>query len=197
MRVVDEFEDGFGWQADEPEFSERTSHAVRSNGKVWLFDVMDADGLDERVRALGEPAGVVQLLDRHGRDCASVAERLGVPLHVTPRGTDVAVPTRKVVWFRGWHEVAAIIDDRTLVAGDALGTASYFRAPGEHLGVHPMLRLSPPRALRGLEPEHVLCGHGTGVHGPEAADALAEALRTARRRIPRWLPASIRAWRRR
>jgi hypothetical protein len=197
MRVVDEFEDGFGWQADEPEFIERTSHAVRSDGKVWLFDVMDADGLDERVRALGEPAGVVQLLDRHGRDCATVAERLGVPLHVTPRGTDAAVHPRKVVWLRGWHEVAAVIDDRVVVAGDALGTASYFRAPGERLAVHPMLRLFPPRAFRGLQPEHVLCGHGTGVHGPDAADALAEALRTARRRMPRWLPASIRAWRRR
>jgi hypothetical protein len=33
-----------------------------------------------RVRELGHPAGVVQLLDRHARDCRSVAERLGVPL---------------------------------------------------------------------------------------------------------------------
>src|SRR5918992_4452207 len=115
MRVVDEFEDGFGWQADEPEFIERTSHAVRSDGRVWLFDVMDADGLDERVRALGEPAGVVQLLDRHGRDCASVAERLRVPLHVTPRGPAALVSVLKVVWIRGWHEVAAFLDGRVLV----------------------------------------------------------------------------------
>ena len=196
MRVVDEFDGGFGWQTDEPEFMERTSHAVLEDGKVWLFDTLDADGLDAAVRELGEPAGVVQLLDRHGRDCATVAERLQVPLHVTPRGSS-SPSTVEVVWRRGWHEVAALVGGRVLVAGDALGTASYFRAPGERLAVHPMLRLFPPRALRGLQPEHVLCGHGTGVHGPEAAESLREALRTARRRIPRWLPASVRAWRRR
>jgi hypothetical protein len=101
----------------------------------------------------------------------------------------------KVVWIRGWHEVAAFLDGRVLVAGDALGTASYFRAPGERLAVHPLLRLFPPGAFRGLEPAHVLCGHGTGIHGPEAAEVLREALRTARRRIPKWLPSSVRAWR--
>ena len=193
MRVVDEFERGFGWQADEPEFLERTSHAVLSEGSVWLFDVLDVDGLDERVRALGEPAGVVQLLDRHARDCASVASRLGVP-HFEPL-RETPVPTVHVRSLPGWRERAAFLDDSVLVAADALGTASYFRAPGERLAVHPMLRLFPPRALRGLAPEHVLCGHGEGVHGGGAAEALDAALRTARRRIPRWLPASIKAWR--
>jgi hypothetical protein len=194
VRVVDEFEGGFGWQADEPEFLERTSHAVLSGDRVWLFDVIDVEGLDGRVRSLGEPAGVVQLLDRHARDCAAVAQRLQVPLHVTPRGPSTPVPTLRVMWMGGWHEVAAFVDGRVLVVGDVLGTASYFRAPGERLAVQPFLRLFPPRALRGLAPEHVLCGHGTGVHDG-AAEALAEALRTARRRIPRWFPASIRAWR--
>lgn len=192
MRIVDEFESGFSWQADEPEVLARTSHAVRSGRSVWLFDVVDADGLDERVHALGEPAAVVQLLDRHERDCARVAERLGVPLHVTPRDESFALP---LVWIPGWHEVAAWLDERTLVVADALGTVGYFLAPGERLGVHPLLRLWPPRRLRGLQPEHVLCGHGRGVHGPEAATALDEALRTARRRILRWLPASIKTWR--
>jgi hypothetical protein len=194
VRIVDEFEGGFGWQADESEYIERTSHAVAAAGGVWLFDVLDADGLDERVRELGEPAGVVQLLDRHGRDCAAVARRLGVPLHVTPRALSFSL---QVVWIPRWHEVAAFLDGRVLVVGDALGTASYFRAPGERLAVHPLLRPVPPRVLRGLSPEHVLCGHGEGMHGHGAADALEQALRTARRRIPRWLPASIRAWRNR
>jgi hypothetical protein len=191
---VDEFEGGFGWQTDEPEYLERTSHAFADGDRVWLFDVLDVEGLDDRVRALGRPAGVIQLLDRHGRDCARVAERLGVPLHVTPRGLPFSV---LVAWFPGWHEVAAFVDGRVLVVADALGTAPYFRAPGEELAVHPLLRLFPPSRLRGLQPEHVLCGHGAGVHGPEAASALEEALATARRRFPRWLPASIRAWRNR
>jgi hypothetical protein len=192
VRVVGEFEGGFCWQADEPEFLERTSHAVLHEGKVWLFDVLDADGLDDGVRRLGEPAAVVQLLDRHARDCARVAGRLRVPLHVTPRGT---IPSMfEVTWIPGWREVAAFLDGRVLVVGDALGTATYFRAPGERLAVHPVLRLVPPGAFRRLAPEHVLCGHGAGVH-ENAAEALAEALRTARRRIPKWLPASLRAWR--
>jgi hypothetical protein len=194
VRVVDEFEGGFGWQLDEPEFLERTSHAVLHEGKVWLFDALDVEGLDERIRTLGEPAGVIQLLDRHARDCATVAKRLGVPVHVTPRGPSAPLPTLRVMWMPGWREVAAFVGGRVLVVGDVLGTASYFRAPGERLAVQGFLRLFPPRVLRGLAPEHILCGHGTGIHD-RAPEALAEALHTARRRILRWFPASIRAWR--
>ncbi len=198
MRVVDEFESGFGWQADEPEHTERTSHAVASGGDVWLFDAVDVDGLDERVRELGEPAGVVQLLDRHGRDCLTIAERFGVPLLVTPRESYAAIRPIRTVWAPGWHEIAVhFADERVLVVGDALGTARYFRAPGERLAVHPVLRAFPPRKLAGLAPLHVLCGHGEGVHGEEAAPAVDEALQTARRRLLRWLPASIKAWRER
>ena len=198
MRVVDEFESGFGWQPDTAEYTERTSHAVASGGEVWLFDPLDVDGLDERVRELGEPAGVVQLLDRHGRDCLTIAERLGVPLLITPRESYAAIRPIRTVWAPGWHEVAVhFADERVLVVGDALGTARYFRAPGEQLAVHPLLRAVPPRKLAGLAPLHVLCGHGEGVHGEEAAPAVDEALHTARRRFPRWLPASIKAWRER
>jgi glyoxylase-like metal-dependent hydrolase (beta-lactamase superfamily II) len=117
-------------------------------------------------------------------------------LLITPhQAYDSLMPIR-VRWMPGWREVAVFFpDERVLVAGDALGTASYFRAPGERLAVHPALRLFPPRRLGGLDPLHVLCGHGEGVHGEEAATAVDEALSTARRRLPRWLPASIKAWR--
>ena len=87
-----------------------------------------------------------------------------------------------------WREAALWWPDRrTLVVADALGTASYFLAPGERLGVHPLLRLIPPRSLGRLEPEHVLCGHGAGVHGADAGDLLREAIRSSRRRIPSWV----------
>ena len=63
------------------------------------------------------------------------------------------------------------------------------RARKEPFGVHPFLRLAPPRrALGSLEPEHILFGHGEGFHGPQAGPALSEALATARRRLPQaWL----------
>ena len=76
MRIVDEIAHTTGWIAEER--MARTSHALEVDGRVWLFDVVDWPELDDRVRELGEPAGVVQLLDRHNRDCAAVARRLGV-----------------------------------------------------------------------------------------------------------------------
>ena len=65
------------------------------------------------------------------------------------------------------------------------------RAPGEAIGVHPLLRLTPPRRLRGVAPEHIVCGHGDGVH-TDAAAALADALRTSRRRLPLALLGAVR-----
>jgi hypothetical protein len=146
--------------------------------------------VEERVRGLGEPAGVIQLLDRHERDGRELAERLGVLLHRVPfagvRGSPfVVVP---LVRLPGWREAALWWpEERVLICADALGTAAYFRAPGERLGVHPVLRLTPPRQLARLPAERVLCGHGEGIHGPEAALLLAEALATARRSARRWL----------
>lgn len=186
MRLCDETEWGFGWLQEER--LQRTSHALRAEGRVWLFDPVDSPGVEERIRALGEPAGVIQLLDRHGRDCAALAERLGVPLHEmpfdgVPGAPFVPVP---IVQRRLWREVALWWpDEHVLLCGDALGTVRYFVAPGELLGVHPLLRVTPPKALARFAPRHVLCGHGEGVHGDEAAPALAEALTTARRRLPR------------
>lgn len=190
LRFSDEFEHGFGWHP-EGEKLQRTSHALRVGGGVWLTDVVDGPGLDERIRELGEPSGVVQLIDRHERDNAAVADRLGVALHVTPFTDVPGAPfvVLPVVRRRFWREIALWFPEkRILVCGDALGSLGYFRARDEPFGVHPMLRLFPPRgALGGLEPEHILYGHGEGVHGPQAAPALREALATARRRLPRSL----------
>jgi hypothetical protein len=192
-RPCDEFEHGFGWR--EPGLLERTSHALVVDGAVWLLDPLTAEGLEERIRHAGRPAGVIQLLDRHQRDGAELAERLEVPLHVVPFAGVPGAPFsfRRIVRFPGWREVALWWEDeRVLVCGDALGTAAYFRAAGEALGVHPFLRLLPPRAMaRGLTPRHVLCGHGEGIHGEEAAFHLKEALSTSRRRIPRWFVTQI------
>ena len=60
---------------------------------------------------------------------------------------------------------------------DALGTLSFFRAPGERLGMHPLIRPFPPRALRGVEPQRILVGHGEAVT-EGAAEALRDTSRT-------------------
>jgi hypothetical protein len=62
----------------------RTSHALAADGRVWLVDPVDWPDAIERARTLGEPSGVLQLLDRHNRDCARLAQQLGVPHLVAP-----------------------------------------------------------------------------------------------------------------
>lgn len=194
LSICDETDIGFGWIALEPKLLQRASHALASGGRFWLVDPVDVPGLDERLRALGEPAGVLQLVDRHARDCATLAERLRVPHLRLPFGGVPGSPfeVRKVLSVPGWREVALWWEDeRVLVCMEALGTVPYFRARDEPLGVHPFLRPYQPRGLRDmarcLAPGHVLVGHGEGIHGGGAAAALAQAVRGARRTTPRWL----------
>ena len=187
-RWVDEQEWGFGWIAPQRPQLQLASHALRAEGRVWVVDPIDGEGVDERIHALGEAAGVIQLLDRHTRDCAELARRLGVPHHVVPFvgvGPFEAIP---LVQHGQWQEAALWWPERAvLVCADALGTVPhYFALGGERLGVHPLLRLTPPRRLAELEPGHVLCGHGAGVH-ELAAEAVRDALAHARRRLPRLL----------
>jgi hypothetical protein len=186
IRFCDGFDGGFGWIVAER--LQRCSHALVVDGRVWVVDPVDGDTVEERMRAAGEPAGVIQLLDRHNRDCRAVADRLRVPLHVVPVELIEDAPFEFLVVRKGWtwKEVALWWPARrVLVVGDALGTVGYFVAPGERLGVHPLLRPIPPRRrLGGVDPEVVLCGHGEGVLGGAEAP-FREALATARRGIPR------------
>jgi hypothetical protein len=195
IRFLDELEDGgFGWI--EEARMRRTGHALVADGRVWLVDPFEAEGVEERARALGEPAGVLQLLDRHARDCAALASRLGIPHHVAPRAVaDAPFVFLPVLGWRYWREVALWWPERrVLVCADALGTIPFFRAGAEPIGVHPFLRLFPPRGLAGLDPLHVLVGHGDGRHGEHAAVEVDDAIRRARRRIPRWLAGIRRAF---
>jgi hypothetical protein len=178
----DEFPFGFSWVDDS---LVRTSHALAVDGRVYLVDPVDAPEALERAAALGEPAAVLQLLDRHGRDCAPLAARLGVPHLKVPR----AAPPFEVVPILSWptwHEVALWWPaHRALVVPEAIGTTPLFTAGEGDAGVHILLRLFPPGVLRDFEPEHLLVGHGTGVHGPAAAKALQHALDRSRRGLPR------------
>lgn len=195
MRSVDESEHGFGWISPVPAYMQRASHAFLAGGKVWLIDPVLEEGVLDRVRALGEPGAVLQLLDRHGRDCARVAGLLGVPHLVVPGVAPAGAPFEviPVLARRRWREIALWVPELdTLVCTEAVGTVPYYRAASERLAVHPLLRLTPPRALHGLEPAHILVGHGAGVHD-DAASALREALGHARRRTLPWLWAGLRA----
>jgi hypothetical protein len=189
---------GFTWVQDEP--MQRASHALADGGRVWLVDAVDAPGMVERAQGLGEIAGVVQLLDRHNRDCAAIARRLGVPHLRLPEAIDASpfevVP---VVGARWWTEKALWWPaQRTLVVAEALGSSPWFTVGDDALGVHAMLRPLPPKALRGFAPDRVLVGHGRGVEGDAARTGVHRALQRARRDIPRWLaglPGLIRAQR--
>ena len=62
---------------------------------------------------------------------------------------------------RAWREVALWwAGQQTLVVSEAVGTAPAF-ALGRRVGVHPMLRLFPPRKqLSRFGPERLFVGHG-------------------------------------
>lgn len=176
--------EGFGWIVDET--MTRASHALASDGKVWLVDPVDWPEAIDRAVALGEPAGVIQLLEWHNRDCARLARRLAVPHVVTPRLLPGSPFTFiQFARLRRWRESALWWPDtRTLVTADVLGTNRFYTAGKAPLGVHLFLRLTPPRALGAYEPDRILVGHGEGLLGPGTADALSDALRSSRRRLP-------------
>jgi hypothetical protein len=170
----------------EPGAMARAAHALLDGDRVWLIDPYEDSQALTAAAELGTPAGVLQLLDRHNRDCAALAERLGVPLSRLPSEMgDTPFEPVPVISNRGWHEVALWWrDQRALVVAEAVGTAPAF-ALGRRVGVHPMLRLIPPRKqLAPFEPERLLVGHGDAIESG-AAPALHEALAHSRHDIPR------------
>jgi hypothetical protein len=191
--ALEESPTGLTWVLDEP--MARTSHALVDDGRVWFIDPTDEPAALERALARGRPAGVLQLLDRHGRGCAAVAERLGVPhLNVPAAVPDSPFAVIGLVAGRFWNEIALWWPEpRVLVVAEALGTAPFY-APGRMgAGVHIGLRLWPPRRLSSFEPEHLLVGHGHALHGPRASGALHEALGRSRRDLLRGAVALPRA----
>ena len=200
LEEIDRFEGGVGWLAYPDERMQRASHALATDEGVWLVDPVDADGLNDLLAEFGEVAGVVVLLERHERDAARLARRHNVSVYVPSWFERVSIdaPTERFSGSLGetgyrlrkistplWTEAALYHEhEGTLVVPEAVGTAAYARTDAERLGVHPALRLLPPRrALRGLAPERILVGHGAGVH-TDATAALSDALSGSRRRAP-------------
>jgi len=164
----------------------RAAHALVVDGQVWLIDPFeDAEALSAAAQ-LGATAGILQLLDRHNRDCAALAQRLGVPLLRLPtEEAQMPFTPVPVISTPVWREVALWwAQERALIVAEAIGTAPLF-ALRRRAGVHPLLRLIPPRGqLSRFEPERLLVGHGPPLQSA-GGEALQEALATSRSDAPR------------
>ena len=165
---------------------QRAMHALRDGERTWLIDPFHAAEFRDALGELPPLAGVIQLLDRHNRDCTEIASSLDLPLHRVPSAVpDSGLQVVPVVSQRFWREVALwAAGSRTLVIAEAIGTAPMF-ALDRRAGVHPMLRMVPPRkAFAGCTPEALLVGHGPALPSG-ATEALTAALSAARADLPK------------
>ncbi len=193
----------FAWLAGPGDRMSRSSCALAVAGGCLVVDPVDVPGLDDALRPITPVLGVVTLLDRHQRDAAALAERLGVPrlLPVALGGDGLRIPgveERTVTDRRGWHEALLWLPDRRLlVCAETLATADAFLiSPRDRLGMHPLARPFPPRrAFDGLDPQVIAVGHGPPLRD-DADEALRRTLRTARRRLPeQWVRLPLVAFR--
>lgn len=208
FREVDRWEGGVGWMAHPNEIMQRTSHALATDDGVLIVDPVDADGIDDLIAELGNPAGVVILSGFHKRDAEKFAHRYDVPIYLPDQmeriGSDFDAATERVslgdslggydlinvydgrVLGENWYE-CALYDGTTLQIGCSIGSAPFQRVKNERLGMALIRRHDPTREnLEHVEPDRVLSGHGAGVH-EHAAEALARALENARSRYLRAL----------
>jgi hypothetical protein len=183
---VEEHELGRTWVVEEP--MERAFHALVDDDRVWLVDPLDGPEV-EGAAALGESAGVLQLLDRHNRDCAEIAGRLGVP-HLKVPDSVPGSPFEAIAAVRvpRWRETALWWPARkALGVAEVLAANPLHTGGGQRVGMHLFLRPWPPSSLRDYRPEHLLLGHGHSVHGPEATAGVETAYARSRRDLPRVL----------
>lgn len=187
MTRIVEHAAGLSWVMEEP--MARAAHALADDGRVWLVDPVDDAEALARAADLGAPAGVLQLLDRHNRDCAPIAARLGVPhLKVPDAVPDSPFEVVRVLRNRLWRESALWWPARrALVVAEVLGTVPAFALGDGDVGVHPMVRLTPPNVLRGIDPELLLVGHGAPVEGAAVPSEVEQAIAHSRRDAPRLL----------
>ena len=87
-----------------------------------------------------------------------------MPLHRLPKMLPGTPFTVRSVVDRPWRGATALWwpAERVLIVAEAIGTAPLF-ALDQPAGVHPMLRMLPPRsALGDFAPDRLLVGHGPG-----------------------------------
>lgn len=199
VHEIDRWEGSVGWIAVPDEKLQRSSHALRHGEDLWLLDPVDTPDLDSFLSEFGTVVGVIVLLDRHLRDADTIADRHDVSIHRPPWMSSIdarcSVPVTSLADELGrtgyslhkridlpfWKEAVLHRPDGVLYVPESLGTASHYCAPGERLGVHPMLRFTPPSELADLTVNRLLVGHGTGIHD-NPAGAIETAITGSRRR---------------
>jgi hypothetical protein len=140
---------------------------------------------------MSETDAAIRFCDDFGSDGFSwiaLAEQLGVALHIAPDelpGSPFEIVS--VMRRRRWQERALWWSaTRTLVVADALGTNAFSTGGKRPVGVHLLLRLTPPKQLARYDAERLLVGHGGAVTTNTAA-AVRDAIRRSRRDLPRVL----------
>ena len=182
---VDEHPFGITWQIDES--AARTSHALKVDGRVWIVDPVEHPAALERIEALGPVAGVLQLIDRHNRDCAAIAGRLGVP-HLRVPGEVPGTPFEvvRVVDNRRWREVALWWPEpRSSSSPRRSGRSTRSPPATARSGCTRSSGRCRRRRCAAMRPEHLLVGHGPPVSGADARDGVDWAYAHSRRDIPR------------
>ena len=157
---------------------------------MWLVDPVDADDAIERAGALGEFAGILQLLDRHNRDCEELSARLGVPHHRLPADSpELPFEAKALIDNRLWREAMLWWPaKKALIVTEALMTVPDLNVGDTGVGLHPALRLIPPRAAAEHEDaEHLLVGHGRPLHAADTGARVKRAVDHSRRDIPKLL----------
>ena len=105
---------GLSWVMDDA--MQRASHALVDDGRVWLIDPVDVPEAIDKATALGEVVGVLQLLDRHPRDCAALAERFDVPhLPLTSALPGTPFEVKPVLDLGVWVETALWWPERNFI----------------------------------------------------------------------------------
>lgn len=205
-RLIDRFDGGVGWLAHPDKAGRRASHAILGEeSDVWLFDPLDASGIDAEIRTLGNAAGIVVCSAYHARDAAAFSRRFDVPVFVPtwldriPAQLPGDVPIETVddeIETSGFrvrkrvHSPAGLkesrTDGRTRRCTSPICWERHSRISRAANGSPSLLvRPVPPTdVFAGLAPERILVGHGHGISN-DAANALADALKQARRGFPR------------
>jgi hypothetical protein len=167
-RALDRWDDGVGWVAHPGGSGVRTSHAIRADDGIWLFDSLDARGVDDLV-----------------------ADRVDAPVERVDDSV-AGFDLRPVRPLYAWHECIAYRErDRTLYVPDYLSSHAKFTVRDERVGLPSLSRLDPPRAtFADCEPARIFFGHGTGVFEAATA-ALWDCLDGARVRFPRALACTL------